>query len=406
MNAIASAAVLVCLCFCSVAVADEVRLKDGRVLVGTVVQQGNVYIITTRDGVVRVNVDEVEVHGWRKTDQLLREFTAMEQSAEDKPFQHLQLAMQARNWGLEEQLWKNLDRVVDLRGKEGRTTLCRHLADFLAQLEPEILPRKYRSAETRVRVYELLARVPSQGAAGRRAAVEELLVREPNADKDLKAEARANQQPARRECALAALVRRETKGNDAFLWRTSILDPDKDVRSASMHLARDYTNTQDAVRYLTPGLMHANAEVRVRTGEAFGNLGELAAVKPLVLAGPNAAKALADSSPGVRAYAAFVNQQAYIRDFDVEVAQAAAIAKPRVSVLQSGAVLDVTVQATLEERIRIVNAWRGALRRLAGSDPGPRTSDWATWLAAVQDKLQPQGEVATPSTPDATPKKG
>jgi len=186
------------------------------------------------------------------------------------------------------------------------------------------------------------------------------------------------------------------------VWRSAILDRDDQVRQQAMLLARQNTSVAEGVAYLAPGLMHPSPEVRVRTGEAFANLGSVDAVKLLVLAGPNAAKALADADPGVRAHVAFVQQQAYIRDFDVEVAQASFIADPKIGILQSGAVLDVNVHAVIEERIRIVNAWRNALKRLAGSDPGPKTSDWATWLASVQG--QQREMPAAPTTPSG--KKG
>jgi len=39
--------------------ADEVRLKDGRVLVGDVVERGDTLEITTRDGVVRAQVVQI-----------------------------------------------------------------------------------------------------------------------------------------------------------------------------------------------------------------------------------------------------------------------------------------------------------------------------------------------------------
>src|SRR5690606_29431370 len=43
-----------------------------------------------------------------------------------------------------------------------------------------------------------------------------------------------------------------------------------------------------------------------------------------------------------RGHVAVINQTSYIRDFDVEVAQAAFIADPKMDVIQDGIVLDVT----------------------------------------------------------------
>lgn len=379
-----TAAVLFLLCaLANPLSADEVRLKDGRVLVGSVVQRGSVVEVTTRDGVVRVAADDVAAI--RSEQDLRRELRDMEQRQPDSEFAHLQLASQARSWGLEAEMWQHLDHAVDLPRNANRASLRSRIDDFLAQLEPEVLPRPLRSATPAARVGELLGRIDRRSGKGLRAAVEELLVREPNADKELRAEARGNRDPQRRLCALAALLRRGTKGNDTFLLRTAILDPAEAVREGAVDLAREHVDTGAAVKYLAPGLLHERAEVRVRTAEAYGRLGDLAAVKLLVAAGPNAARALADADPGIRAHIAFIEQQAYIQDFDVEVAQASFIADPRIGILQSGTVLDVTVHSVVTHRTRIVGAYRSALQALAGADPGVNPARWATWLLERED---------------------
>ena len=51
------------------------------------------------------------------------------------------------------------------------------------------------------------------------------------------------------------------------------------------------------------------------------------------------------------------------------------------TLITSGVVLDTEVQAVLTYRTQIVGAYRGALRHIAGSDPGYDTSKWADWLA-------------------------
>jgi hypothetical protein len=86
----------------------------------------------------------------------------------------------------------------------------------------------------------------------------------------------------------------------------------------------------------------------------------------------------------VRAHVAFLQQQAYIRDYDVEVAQAAFIADPKVDVLQSGSVLDVTVSGVYEEVV-IVRAYQKALQRLTSHDPGGDPRGWANWLQELPD---------------------
>jgi hypothetical protein len=379
------------------AAADEVRLKDGRVLVGKVTERdgGRILEIETRDGTVRVPKTEVieGEDGWRTEATLQKALLDLEQGVADTPFAHLQLATQARAWGLERELWQHLDAAVRLPADAEHAAQRARLQDFLAQLEPELLARRWRTASTQRRVGELLQKHRKDQGKGREAALLELLVREPDADKDLRAHARYGSDPSRRLLALQALVRRETAGNERFLWRTAILDNNPTVRGEAMQIARARGAGKNVVDYLTPGLMHGSSEVRVRTAEAFANLGAPEAIEPLVLAGPNAGKALAAADQGVRAHVAFLQQQAYIQDFDVEVAQASFIADPKIGVLQSGVVLDVTVHGVYEQRV-ITRAYRSALQRLAGSDPGAKPGDWAGWLAARSGQ---QPEPATPA---------
>jgi hypothetical protein len=373
--------------------ADEVRLHDGRVLVGKVAEKGDTLEITTRDGVVVVARQSVRSH--RRDEELRAELNQLAKDAGDTAFAHLHLAIQARNYGLDAELWRHLDRTV-LRQRESaraagadpakastHASLQRRLEDFLAQLQPEVLPRKWRTADTRARCHQLLDQLRAETGPGKRAAIEELLVREPNADQDLRTEARRNGDSGRRIGALAALLRRQSPGNDNFVLRTTVLDGSSEVRdaAAALYVDRGLVDTA-AVHYLAPGLMHGNGKVRMRTAEAFAAMGHPDAVKLLVLAGPNAGVALASADQGVRGHVAFLNQQAYIRDFDVEVASAAFIADPKIDTLISGSVLDVTVVGVFEE-VHIVRAYQQALKRLTNSDPGKDPRSWAGWLAAL-----------------------
>lgn len=372
--------------------ADEVRLHDGRVLVGEVTRQGDKTLtIHTRDGAVVVNADQVAAI--RTADTLREDLAAMARNAGKTRFAALNLAAQARAYGLEPEMWRHLDRAVVPDPQESSPALERRLADFLAHLGPELLPRQFRSSPVALRIKKLLEGVRADTSPGRAAAIEELLVREEGADQELRRQVRNNPTPRRRIAALRALERRELDGNHRFVLRTTFLDGSPEVREAAAAIARPDVGADD-IDYLANGLVHPNAKVRQRTAEAFGELGHADAVKLLVMAGPNAAAGLAGgggSSP--RAYIAFVNQQAYIRDFDVEVAQAAFIAEPKVDVLQSGTVLDVTVVGVVEERI-IIQAYRRALQKLTRLDPGADPRSWANWLA----NLQPQ----QPASPAAT----
>jgi hypothetical protein len=136
----------------------------------------------------------------------------------------------------------------------------------------------------------------------------------------------------------------------------------------------------------------------VRTADALGNLGRAEAVKWLVNAGPNAGAGLAGGGAnGDRGHIAILTQTSYIRDFDVEVAQAAMIADPKVDVITSGSVLDVTVAGVIEERV-ILRAYRQAIQRLTQHDPGEDPRKWAAWYAS----LPGNGVKPAPTTPGSS----
>jgi hypothetical protein len=377
--------------------ADEVRLHDGRVLVGKVTKKndGQLLEVETRDGVVAVAANEVSK--LIPDTDLRTQLLAAAKAAGDTAFANLQLAMRARASGLEPEMWKHLDRAL-AQAAAGETTEGhqRRTAEFLAQLEPELLPRRYRSATTKVRIRQLLDRVHAGTSAGRLAAIEELLAREANADQDLRHEARRNSNPRQRIAALTALQRRELAGNDRFVLRTAILDGSEQVRTAAIAMSAASVRADD-LEYMAAGLTHGNAKVRVRTADALGGLGKPEAMKWLVLAGPNAGAGLAASNDpnAIRGHIAILQQQAYIRDYDVEVAQAAFIADPKVDVLQSGTVLDVTVAGVVEERI-IVRHYRQAIQRLSQQDPGEDPRKWSAWLA----NREAAPPAAAPTTPN------
>jgi len=368
---------------------DEVRLKDGRVLVGQLVQKrdGSTLEITTRLGVVEVDRDQVV--SIRTDDELREELAGLERSSRPSPFRDFHLAKTAFGYGLTDEMWGYLDQAYDERAlRSGRgidAALRQRMGEFLATLEPELLPPRWRQADTETRVQELLYRVRPKVTAGRRAAILELLTREPDADEALRQRARRATSHIQRITALEALSRRaETPGNDEFVYRTAILDMRREVRSAATDLVRRQGDSTAAVQYLAPGLMHPAPLVRMRTAEAFAGMGDRAAVPLLVAAGPNAGKALAGSDPSVRGHIAIIQQESYMRDFDVEVASSSFIADPQVDVIQSGVVLDTTVHAVTLQRTEIVRVYRSALKSLVGTDPGSRASRWGDWWSKVE----------------------
>lgn len=369
-----SLAVVAILTTAPAATADVVQLVDGRTLVGSVRVVGRFVVIETLDGPVRV--PRSQVLRVRPETELRREIARLAAAVPTGLHGRLQLARLARDWGLHDEMWAFLDECLQLdEARQGAG--ARRLRALLAELEPQILPRKWRRASTRVRVRELLFRARRPRSPARLAAVVELLAREPGADSELRRQARAAGTPSQRIAALEAVARRsEHKGNDRFVYRTMILDGSRRVRKTAARLARTRLDPAAAVRYLAPALLHERPALRIRTAEAFAEMNEPRAIPLLAEAG-----VLAGSLPGgsTRAHIAILRQQAFLRDFDVQVAQASFIADPRVDTLTTGVVLDATVHAVVTYRTTILAAYRRALERLAGAEPPGDPRKWPGW---------------------------
>lgn len=369
---------------------DEVRLADGRVLVGRVERTKGRLVVTTRDG--RVEVDEALVTRVRTEAELRAALVELERRAGDTAFARLQLAQEAWAMGLDADLWRHLDALASAAGTSPSLDM-RH-EEFLLRLAPAFLPPQDRAAAGPERARALLQRAPRDCSPGRRDALVALLAHDASAEAELRRLARSEREPHRRWLAVTALQDRGGRANQTFAWRTTVLDPTASVRTQAVE-AVPPAERDAATDYLAAALGHRSPEVRVRTAEALAALGSLRALAPLVAAGPAAARADAANGTAPRAHVAFVEQQSYLRDFDVEVASSSFIANPQVGILQSGAVLDVTVLGMQVETVRVTLAYRRALRRLAGSDPGADVRAWPGWLARVQAETVP---LAPPTT--------
>ncbi len=379
--------------------AQEVRLTDGRVLYGTTTKIADGLRITTQDG--PVVVDATEIARVRTKSALRAELKRLAAGRQQSAFAQLELARHARRLGLTTDMWRHLDACLETCREDGATR--RRLDRFLGSLEHEVLPPKERDGSTAKKVRNLVRR---SGLAKRskQHAIAHVLANLDGANADIRKQARRAGSPQCRMTALRALDIRNEPGNAKFLFRTAILDSSRDVRAQVARLPLAQAYAADGVQYLAPGLHARDNKIATRTAEAFANLGNVSAV-PILVNASRAVRKASGSGGSTRGYMAVINQQAYIRDFDVEVAQAAFIADPKIDVLQSGVVLDVTVHAVNTVRYRL-KSFRGALERLTGSDPGKVTTEWNSWMASLSlPAEQPRGKQG-PTGPKASTAKG
>lgn len=161
------------------------------------------------------------------------------------------------------------------------------------------------------------------------------------------------------------------------LYRRALVDPAPVVRREAV---RSLKVTQDPVfaKLFAKNLQNPKQRLRMTAAEALGELGMAEGIEPLV----GALRAARAGTPagGVRANISVTTQRAYVKDFDVEIAQAAVIADPVVDIVTEGVVLDVTVVGISVER----GAYTGALRRLTGVDLGNDFRAWERWLKRRQ----------------------
>lgn len=173
---------------------------------------------------------------------------------------------------------------------------------------------------------------------------------------------------SRRRVARRALLAHDEAGQ-RFVYRQAIAWPKGPTRTAVVDDLRETGHSDPAARYLASWLGKPHRTLELRAVEALGSLGSPAAIAPLrALSKSIPARARAAGTPAgaTRANVQFTTEQAYVADYQVEVATAASIAKPVVQTIRSGVVLDATVGGIWADRYYYVlkDAVRSSLRKL------------------------------------------
>jgi hypothetical protein len=156
----------------------------------------------------------------------------------------------------------------------------------------------------------------------------------------------------------------------------AILDKSSDTRRAA---AEALAASKD-VAVVAPMLRALGSEhpaIRSHAAAAIGTLGFAAAVEPMVA---HLASLQAGGAPsGVRANLFVGLQTSYVRDYDVEIAQAAAIADPIIGVQSSGVMFDVRATAQITQVAEMRTTIR-SLQKLTGASPGNGSpAAWSEW---------------------------
>jgi hypothetical protein len=168
------------------------------------------------------------------------------------------------------------------------------------------------------------------------------------------------------ESALRALVFRGAR------------DMDADVRREAVLAAASFGNDDTAIPFVR-ALGSENLRLVANAAEAIGLLGDQRAAAYVV-------KRLESHGSGSRSYVSFLSQVSYVRDYDVEIAQASNIANPNIGLILSGTVLDVHVKGTEYTNTWIEPILVDSLGRLAGRRFA-NAAEAKAWYAENRDRL-------------------
>ncbi|MBK9388356.1 MAG: HEAT repeat domain-containing protein [Planctomycetes bacterium] len=356
-----------------------VRLLDGRVLRGKaqpgLPAAGEPLRLETARG--PLEVPAAELVSVRALAELRREAEALRSSLAADPRRGVRLASWMASQGLHEEIERELDPVLAADPADPLATSVLRGLD-VEELVP--LPDGDLNALCRA---ALRAGEQALGHPTKLRLAELRLERlSPDLYEPLLANAVLSKRSGERAFAVGAIARLMPKEGLKRLLERALLDRQKDVRQvAQKELAR--SSDPGIVFPLLRGLDSKHPQVRLNAIDALAALGDPRALGDLIL------RVTHSGGTGQRVNVSFTKQISYVSDFDVEVAQAAAIADPVINVLQEGAVLDVTLVGTHGETDYYVERSRAldALKKISGKDLGRDPKAWTEWWQTQREEV-------------------
>lgn len=354
-----------------------VELPDGRIVEGETRRGREATTVRTALGTFTV-AGKVKAADTKAAQALVRDYEAQVAELPHGKFLpgRLAIARWAEQAGLFSGVRDQLDAILRVDSDHaGARAMVRSLAQRFRVDE--------REGGTRGRDQRGLVRQLCERHAGR-GVYEALVVREKlrAAPRDLvfraAMKARKAREPSTRYLAMQLLAehRKETTRIRPLLDR-ALTDRVFAVRREATR-ALKVTEDPVFVRLIARNLGHEEAAVRRNAAEALAELGMPQAIRPLIAAVENGGRP-------VRANIAVTTQRAYVKDYDVEVAQGAIIADPIVDVVQDGTSLDVGIVG-----VSIVRATAAAaLARITGESFG---TDVAAWKRYEQNRQKQAAE--------------
>jgi hypothetical protein len=166
------------------------------------------------------------------------------------------------------------------------------------------------------------------------------------------------------------------------LIRTSMFDAQEEVRNAAFRAIKGFEDADVFYPYAR-ALFSNEPLASIQAAKALGALGDMRGVDVILR---KVSIALGEAG---RANIMVGRQNSYIQDFDVEIAQAAAIGDPIVQTIRDGIILDVKVLGGYGHGyiVEQYGAYASALRDLTGREYG---QDWKAWRRYADEQGYPR----------------